>query len=157
MATRPARSLSIFSAMLAMFLITFSCVAFCTEDELESLSLEIRIWLATSIIVPDDTAAFSDVLRKAVEAGPVDYRQAVNDALHWIGYAHLRFDNDSKKVPNDIFSYSDDQIMTVGIQMAHDEARKLTKFSLWDIFYLAEMLMGQMTELFNSWQEFVEQ
>jgi hypothetical protein len=152
----PSRCNSIFSTLLAMCLIIFPGAAFSAGDELESFPPELRTWLTAPVDVPADPDAFPDVLRQAIDAGREDSRQNIIDALHWIGYARLRFENDSQKVPHDISAYSGVQIVAVGIRMTHDVAKKLKQFSLWNILQLAQRLKEQMPEVFNSWQEMVE-
>ncbi|MDR1359641.1 MAG: hypothetical protein LBJ82_01555, partial [Deltaproteobacteria bacterium] len=59
----------------------------------ESFSEEQRTWLNAPVEVPADPSAFPIILQKAIEAGPEAFRQNVPNALHWIGYARLRFEN----------------------------------------------------------------
>ncbi|MDR2603855.1 MAG: hypothetical protein LBC55_00680 [Desulfovibrio sp.] len=127
------------------------------DDGLKSFPVEIRTWLVTPIEVPAESSVFPGVLQKAVDAGPEFYRQNIANALHWIGYARLRFENDSMRAAHDISSYSAGQITAVGIRMTHEAARKLTPFTLWNVLQLAQSLKTQMPDIFEGWLEMTGQ
>jgi hypothetical protein len=123
------RILILFKTLLAVCLfVGFAADAF-ADDGLESFPPEIRSWLVTPVEVPSGSSAFPDVLREAVNKGPESYRQSIPNALHWIGYARLRFENDSLHAEHDISSYSAGQITAVGMRMTYEAARKLKTFT----------------------------
>jgi hypothetical protein len=146
----------VFQTLLALCLLMgFVADAF-ANDGLETFPPEIRSLLVAPVKVPAEPSAFPDVLLEAIDGGPETYRQSILNALHWIGYARLRFENESLSAGHDIPGYSAEQVTAVGMRMTYEAARKLKPFSLWNVLQLAQSLKTQMPEVYHGWIEMTD-
>jgi hypothetical protein len=126
------------------------------NDGLETFPPEIRSRLVAPVNVPAEPSAFPGVLREAIDGGPESYRQSILNALHWIGYARLRFENESLSAGHDIPGYSAEQITAVGMRMTYEAARKLKPFTMWNVLQLAQSLKTQMPDVYRGWIEMAD-
>jgi hypothetical protein len=146
----------LFQTLLAFCLLMGFAAESFANDGLDTFPPEIRSRLVAPVDVPAAPSAFPDVLREAIGGGPESYRQSILNALHWIGYARLRFENESLRAGHDIPAYNAEQITAVGMRMTYEAARKLKPFTLWNVLQLAQSLKTQMPEVYRGWIEMTD-